>query len=194
MRLHPLLLCLLIGTQVHAQDSAPGDAPLLPAPTLRLEVDKPVRILRGSLFLEGRLVETDPRFLTLDAGVPGAEPVRVPLSDVRELSIRKRSTGYGALIGGGAGFIAGSLTGLFLCGIIDSASTGECVAIAGLGGTTFGLAGAGLGAFIGFIAPRWERVYERILDGPLVLPSLRAPDAAPLRKEPGRLPPRPSRS
>jgi hypothetical protein len=182
MRLRPLLLCLLLGAQVHAQSLAPADAPLLPAPTLQLEVDKPVRILRGNLLLEGRLLETDRQFLTLDSGIPGAEPVQVPLSDVRELSVRKRSPGYGALIGGAAGLVTGSLAGLFLCGVAEGATTGQCLAIVGLSSATLGLAGTGLGAFIGLLAPHWERVYERILDGPLVLPSaqvLREQEAPP---------------
>ena len=189
MRLAPLLLCLLLGTRVNAQAPAPGDAPLLPRPALQLEVDKPVRLLRGSLFLEGQVLETAPQYLLLDNGVAGAEPTRIPLGDVRELYVRKRSTGYGALIGGGVGVATGTLAGLFLCGVAEGATTGECLAVIGLGSVTFGLAGTGLGAFIGYIAPRWERVYERILDGPLVLPSAQAERQEPPPQGPGVPPP-----
>jgi hypothetical protein len=176
MRLFLCLLCLLISAQVHAQSPERRDAPLQEPPPLGLEMGKTVRVKHGTEFLEGRLLETNPESLTLDAWQPSTARERVPLSGVLELSVRRRSVARGTLIGAGAGFLTGIPYGYLLCGTIDYSTTGGCLLTGGLVGVLFALPGAALGAIIGVLIPRWESVYERTQDGPLVLPSLRAPE------------------
>jgi hypothetical protein len=172
MRIIPLLLCLLAGATASAQEPTASDAPLQASPTQDLEEGDLVQIQRAAGVLEGRLLETNEQFLMLGTGVPGADRERLLLSDVLELSVRKRSYDYGALLGGGIGFLGGSLVGLAACDFERNA--GECVLFTLAGGGIAGLGLGALGAFIGLAIPRWERLYDRILHGPLVLPSIQA--------------------
>lgn len=175
MRIAPLLLCLFAGATTRAQEPTALDTPLQEPHRLELEAGTLVQITREVGVLEGRLLEANGQFLTLRTGLPGAGREQLPLFDVLELSVRKRSADYGALVGGGLGLLGGSLIGLSLCSFA-SASTGECVLATLGGGGIFGLGAAGLGAFIGLALPRWERLYDRILHGPLELRWVQTPE------------------
>jgi hypothetical protein len=174
MRIAPLLLCLLASTAARAQAPQASDAPLDKSSRLVLEPGKPVRIMREDVRLEGLVLETNGRFLTLDTGAIESE--QILLSNVAELSVRKRAVVPGTLIGAGAGFVGGALLGLYGCGIIEYSSTGDCLAFAGLGGSAIGLMGAGVGAVVGLLIPRWVSVYDRGRDGQLILAERQAPE------------------
>jgi len=160
MRTVLFLLCLLSGTAALAQAPEAADAPVAsPAPPpFGLQLGKPLRIVRGGLMLEGRLLELDERSLTL-VGPDQTQRERILLTDVQSLSIRKHSAARGALIGGGVGFLAGMVTGMYFCGLAEYSNTGECLALGAIVGSVFGLPGMGLGALVGLAIPHWERVY-----------------------------------
>ncbi|HYI01110.1 hypothetical protein [Hyalangium sp.] len=162
MRVVLLLLCLLSGTAALAQvppaEESPPASPQPPA--LHLEPGQPLRVSHGGLLLEGRLLDVDERSLTL-VGPDQTQRELVPLTAVQELSVRRRSPGYGALVGAGVGFLTGAFTGGFLCGITDYPSQSSCLGLAGVVGALFGVSGAGLGALVGLLVPHWELVYER---------------------------------
>ncbi len=172
MRIVPLLLCLLASATALAQEPTASDAPLQASPPLDLEEGDLVQIKREAGVLEGRLLETSAQSLTLGTGNPGAGDEQIPLSQVLELSVRKRSYDYGGLVGGGIGFTGGTLIALALCDF--ERHLGECSLLTLAGGGIAGLGLGALGAFIGLAIPRWERLYDRILNGPLVVPSIRA--------------------
>jgi hypothetical protein len=172
MRILPLLLCLLAGATAHAQETTASDAPLQASAPLDVEEGDLVQVHREKGVLEGRLLETSGQFLMLGTGLPGAGRERILLNDVLELSVRKRSYDYGILVGGGIGVLGGILIPLAACDFGRAA--GECVLFTLVGGAGAGLALGALGAFIGLAIPRWELLYDRILHGPLVLPSIEA--------------------
>src|SRR5690606_438134 len=68
MRIALLLLCLLASTATRAQAPHASDAPLDKLSRLVLEPGKPVRIMREDVRLEGLVLETNGRFLTLGTG------------------------------------------------------------------------------------------------------------------------------
>jgi hypothetical protein len=165
MRTVLLLLCLLSGTAALAQvpldeEEAPAP-PEAPSPlALSLRLGEPLRVVHGGLLVEGQLLDLDERSLTL-VGPVQTQRERIALTEVQELSVRRRSAGYGALVGAGVGFLTGALTGGFLCGITDYPSQSSCLALASVVGIVFGVPGAGLGALVGMLVPHWELVYER---------------------------------
>ncbi len=171
--MHPLpfLLCLLIGAVSLAQAPEDSDTPTRASTGLEGDASQPVRVVLEQRVLEGRLLGTSERHLTLGLGPTGSEREEVRLSDVRELSLRQRSTGYGAVIGGGTGLLAGVTFGIYVCSRFEYSSTMDCVLTAGALGGIGALLAAGVGAYFGFITPQWERVYESSRDGPLWLPT-----------------------
>jgi len=162
MRIVLPLLCLLSGTVALAQVPASEEAPAASAPpaALSLELGQPLRILHKGLLLEGRLLERDERSLTL-VGPVQTQRERILLTDVQELSVRKRSAGRGALMGAGLGLLTGVLAGGYICGLAEYRSYTDCLGLAGAVGAVLSLPGAGLGALVGLLIPRWALVYER---------------------------------
>lgn len=174
MRMVSLLACILIGTAARAEAPAPA-APSRVSRALEKSLGKPLRVAGEEGFVEGRLLETSAQSLALDLGVSESHRELLPLSSVRELYVRGRYAGTGAAIGAVPGFLAGVIVGMYVCHIRDYATTASCLPVGGLAGVGGGLVTAGLGALIGSLIPRWDKVYERVLDGPLLLSPLRAP-------------------
>jgi hypothetical protein len=161
MRLAPFLLCLLLGASARAQTSSASDAPLQASPLPELEVGEDLRVVRQEGPLEGRLLESSASSLTLALAVSGRERAQVPVSEVLEISVRKRSPGYGALIGTGAGALGGALFGLDSCGYFSRFPFEQCALSGAAGGIGGALLGAGVGALVGIFVQRWDSVYER---------------------------------
>jgi hypothetical protein len=180
MRPALLLPCLVIGTAARAQAPAASDAPIQTPPLLsatsdaplqtprlpRLEVGDPLRVVREKgaqqAKLEGRLLEWSARSITMEVSSI-KPPEQVPVSEILELSVVKRSPGYGALVGTGAGILLGTFAGLSICGYFEGSvgSDDQCelnALTSALGGAVLG---AGVGALLGLTIPRWESVYER---------------------------------
>jgi hypothetical protein len=185
MRLALLLLCLVIGTAARAQAPAESDVPLQAPPLLsatsdaplqgprfpRLEVGEPLRVVRGKgaqkAALEGRLLAWSALSLTMTVSSI-RPPEQVPVSEILEISVVKRSPGYGALIGTGAGLLLGTYSGLSICGYFEGSVSsdqqcGQNALVSALGGAVLGVA---TGALIGLFIPRWDSVYERAPEGP----------------------------
>lgn len=131
---------------------------------------EPLRVVREKgaqkAALEGRLLEWSARSLSLQVSSI-RPPEQVPMSEVLELSVVKRSPGYGALVGIGVGILLGTYTGLSICGYFEGSvsSDQQCelnALTSALGGAVLG---AATGALIGLFIPRWESVYERAPEG-----------------------------
>jgi hypothetical protein len=113
----------------------------------------------------GELVRLTPEALSLQA-----EPEQVMtflLADVQRLELRKRAPGLGALVGLGAGALAGGLFLGLLCGSIEGDPF--IPTCAGGGALIGGTLGAGAGVLLGLAVPRWSTVYEKGEQGPLSL-------------------------
>ncbi len=176
MRMVSFLACILIGTAARAEAPVAAEAPSKVSRALEKSLGKPLRVAGEEGFVEGRLLETSAQFLTLDAGVSESQRELFPLSSVRELYVRGRHAGTGAAIGAVPGFLTGVIVGMYVCRIADDSTTDSCLPVSGLAGVGGALVTAGLGALIGSLIPSWDKVYERVLDGPLLLPPLRAPE------------------
>ncbi|EAU63741.1 hypothetical protein STIAU_0845 [Stigmatella aurantiaca DW4/3-1] len=172
------LVCLLIGAAARAEAPVAADAPSKVSHALEKALGKPLRVAGEAGFVEGRLLETSAQFLTLDAGVSESRRAQFQLSSVRELYVRGRHAGTGAVIGAVPGFLAGIILGTYVCSFAEYSATASCLPLGVLAGVGGGLVAAGLGAIIGSLIPSWDKVYARVLDGPLLLPPLRAPEEA----------------
>lgn len=150
-----------MGATARAQAFGASDAPVQASPLPELEVGEGLRVVRQEGPLEGRLLESSARFLTLELAVSGRERAQVPVSEVLELSVRKRSPGYGALIGTGAGALGGTLLGLTGCGYFGGFPSEQCAPSVLAGGIGGALLGAGVGALVGIFVQRWDSVYEK---------------------------------
>ncbi|MFL5344462.1 MAG: hypothetical protein ACJ8AT_06700 [Hyalangium sp.] len=140
-----------------------------PRYTLVLEQGERVRVetARGER-QSGELVSLTPGALSLQASPD--QVANFLLTDVQWLETRKRSPGYGAMIGGGTGVVLGSLSFAFLCVLAsegDSApGAGGCALV---GGLVVGALGAGVGTLLGLAVPHWSTVYDKAEQGPLAL-------------------------
>jgi hypothetical protein len=125
---------------------------------LRINRGNPVRVSTPTARVKGRLsvVAPDSVALRVDDNV-----VRVALTDITAVHRQRRSTLRGALVGGGIGGVAfgGFLYWVLgaLCDSVDGCRDDQWKGAAigfGLGAVGGGLVGAGVGSLI----PRWERV------------------------------------
>jgi hypothetical protein len=96
------------------------------------------------------------------------QQMTVRASDVQALFRRHYPVGRNALVGG---VLAGGVGALAGCEINQRMSEYEdqCAQAALLAGGATALLGLGIGALVGLLGPRWERVHARRVDGPLVL-------------------------
>ncbi len=139
-----LLLIPLSFTSLTAQDT--------------LSAGDKVRVTTEEERVVGYLTAIEGDQLTLDASLV------LPIASVTRLEVnrgQKSMAGRGALIGAGAGAVAGGVTGLAVCAAsscgFEADLTGVVVVVLGAGGA---LLGAGIGALIGSgtKVDRWETV------------------------------------
>ncbi|MDC0709290.1 hypothetical protein POL68_12525 [Stigmatella sp. ncwal1] len=174
MRIASLLVYLLMGTAVRAEPPLAADAPSKASRAVEGALGEPVLLVGENGFMEGRLLEMSAQSLTLDIGVSEFSSDSFQLSGVREVYVQGRQVGMGAAVGSAAGLSAGALLGMFFCLFADGATSQGCLPWSGIIGAGGALVIGGLGAFVGSLIPDWDRVYERALDGPLLLSSKRA--------------------
>lgn len=150
-----LSLCVL--GPLEAQD-VPADTSRaeLEAVLRRLETGERLRIqLLSGRTRDGRLAEVVPSGIVVASDGGSA----VSTHEIERLWSRGNHAGIGALVGGGAGLLTGAVFGAhlgdFACADIPSEDCTLELALA-LGG--IGAAGgAGLGALVGLLIPRWDR-------------------------------------
>ncbi|ADO73662.1 hypothetical protein [Stigmatella aurantiaca] len=174
MRIAFMLVCLLVGTAGRAEPPLAADAPSKASRAVEGALGAPVLLVGENGFMEGRLLEMSAQSLTLDIGVSEFSPAPFQLSGVQEVYVRGRQVGMGAAVGSAVGLSAGAFLGMFFCLLDDGSSSEGCLPWGGLIGAGGALVIGGLGAFVGSLIPDWDRVYERALDGPLLLSSKRA--------------------
>lgn len=121
----------------------------------RLQPGDAVRVqLRGGYTAQGTLVRADADSVRVRTDT---QLLALPLSGVGGVWVRGRHTTRGALIGGGAGLLAGVGLGSFFALLTDNEDEGALVAAMGAAG---GLAGGTGGAILGTAVPRWRRVFR----------------------------------
>lgn len=171
MRIVFVLLSVLVGAGVRAQEAAvPSDAPLtrevvlVPGEGVRVELGQEREV-------SGTLLEAGPEVLLLEAD--GA-PVSLPTSEVKRLSVKRRSALKGTLWGSLAGTLGVGGFGALLCSAIRDDGSSINVPLCTGGFALVGaLLGAGTGTLLGLSVPRWDTVFERSAPGPSPLLSPR---------------------
>jgi hypothetical protein len=83
----------------------------------------------------------------------------LPLSRLRELSVRGRHTKTGAIVGGIAGVAVGIFVGIMANGLCEGGDDCEGAAPFLIAIPAFGAGGALLGAAVGSAFPKWKRVF-----------------------------------
>lgn len=194
-----LILLLLVSPQTARAQEADSEAqeppppalapPLVQAPSaleppplnldsstrymLVLEPGERLRVeTAGGESQSGELVSLMPGALSLQTSPE--QVVNFLVTDVQRLETRKRSPGYGALIGGGSGAALGALSFAFLCVLASEGDDGGAGGCALAGGLVVGALGAGVGTLLGLAVPRWATLYDKEEQGPLAL-SLKEP-------------------
>lgn len=141
------VLCIPF-TGIAAQAEQHGGVVLRTGQTLR------VRLADGQRF-EAKLVGVDSNPLVLRFV---QAPLGVPISSINSLWLRRRGTGRGALIGG---IVVGAASFAFLALVCNAFSEGNgCESWGAVAGLTLvgGGAGALVGAGIGSLFTRWQRL------------------------------------
>jgi hypothetical protein len=122
---------------------------LQPGQRVRLDVARTGRV-------EGRFAVASDTSLILGLE-DGTTEVRV--LDIERLWVRRRATAKGALIGAGAGALAGVVFGILISTVAcEPVDGGNCTAaeVAALTGLVGGAGGAAVGAGVGFAIPVWR--------------------------------------
>lgn len=150
-----LSLCFLVPLEAQ-DDPADTSRAELEAVLRRLETGERLRIqLLSGRTRNGRLAEVTPNGVTM--GNDGRRAVST--HEIERLWTRGNHAGIGALVGGGSGLLAGAVFGAqlgdFACADIPSedCSLELALALGGIGAA----GGAGLGALVGLLIPRWDR-------------------------------------
>ena len=121
----------------------------------RLEAGQRLRVELAERRHEGRLVGFHADSVVIGSGAAGAY-VTVPVGELGRLWTRGNSAGTGALVGGGAGLLVGGLFGAWLGTFACSETSEDCALEGALAVGGLGLAGgAGVGALVGLVIPRW---------------------------------------
>ncbi len=128
------------------------------APAIQsLRVGQQVRVDAAQIGrVEGQFVVANDNFLTLNQD---AVAVQVRLPDIERLWVRGHATGKGALIGAGAGVLAGVVGGLLLSTVAcEPVDGGNCTpaGVAMVTGLLGGTGGTVVGAGIGRAIPVWR--------------------------------------
>lgn len=138
-----------VGAQARDRARRAAAHALEPGQRVRLDVAHTGRV-------EGRFAFASDTSLTV-ALEEGTTVVRVP--DIERLWVRGRATAKGALIGAGAGVLAGVVFGILISTVAcEPVDGGNCTAaeVAALTGLLGGAGGAAVGAGVGFVIPVWR--------------------------------------
>ena len=133
--------------------------PSLPAdPLARIEPGTVIRVeLRSGTRVTGRFERVGDGRLGIRSSDGTGDTFRV--SELRTLSVRRRHTGTGAIIGGGLGAGFGVFVGWLANAICEGGQDCSGARPYLLAVPLFGSAGALAGAGVGSIFPRWRRIF-----------------------------------
>lgn len=153
-----MLAGAILTASVPIQSQAQSDLPVVRTLS-RLEANTRVRVHTGRTTIEGNYTGFNAQGLLLQ-GAPVASPI--PLESIDEMWKRSRSTLQGAIAGGvTGGILMGAFGALIVSGFCeqpDGCKGDYPTAI--LFGGAIGAAGGGLlGAGIGALVKRWERIH-----------------------------------